>query len=470
MSSRSLRKAVFTGAALCLSWLAGPSCSHDTATAPTLLRIAPDKAAAAGGIQVTITGSGFLPGASVYFADTPAKAVVGEGDFLMATVPAYNGPLGPVEVRVRNPDGGEAARNDLFSYVRVPIEFARTLTRKVGREPSAIIAADVNGDGGPELLVTSRADNTLTVLLHNEDYQSIGSPYPTATGPAYLALADINGDGQKDALVACNSASGQDLSVLRGSGNGSFIPPVNFAIGTATGGVTAGDFNGDGKVDVALSIRSAGKVSVLTNNSPGAAVSFAMPYASYNVGREPVAVLAYELSGDGRPDIISANYRDDQLGLLLSTATGGFQQPTQTMQLGTGPIGLAVGQLTSDTRPDIAAVNFDSATVTVLKAQGDGSFAKSATLPTAAKPIAVAIADMDQDGKQDLIVANSDANLVSVYLGNGDGSFDPAQTFPVGMQPWGITVADLDHNGLPDIATANLAGNDVTILFNRTGW
>lgn len=472
MASRSLHKVISASAGLWLSMALGSSCSSQDdspeSVTPALLSVTPDKAVATGGTQVTIAGNGFLPGANVLFAGVSATSVSGQGGLLVATVPAYMGPLGLTEVRVHNPDGGEIARSDLFSYVRIPVEFARTLTRKVGKEPVAIAAADVNGDGGPELIIANRGDSTITVLLHNEDYQSTAGPYPTAATPNSIALADINGDGQKDVLVACNNSGGQDLSILRSSGNGSFIPPVNLAIGASASGVTASDFNGDGKIDVAVSLRASGKVYVLTNTSPGASVSFAQPYAGYDVGREPVGLLGYELSGDGRADIITANYRDNQLGMLLSTTSGTFQQPTQMMALGTGPVAVAAGELTSDQRPDIAAVNFDSNTVSILKAQGDGSFTKVTTLPTAEKPIAVAIADLDRDGKQDVIVANSGVNGISVFLGRGDGTFDPAQQFAVGTQPWALAVVDLDHDGLPDVATANQGSGDVSILFNRT--
>ncbi len=470
MLNQTLRRMMFINSGLLLSCMLGCSGSDQPVgvVAPTLLGVTPDKAAATGGTQVVITGSGFLPGVEVEFAGVPASTVNGQGSQLTATVPAYNGPLGPAPILIHNPDGGEVTRSDLFSYVRIPIAFAPTDTRKVGAQPSAIVAEDVNGDGGPELVVVNQGDNTMSVLLHNQNYQSAGLAYETAPSPVGLVLADINGDGQKDALIACDNASGQDLSVLRGSGNGTFLAPVNLSIALATVAVAAQDYNGDGKIDVAVVSRASGLAYVLTNNSPGASVSFATPYATYTAGLEPVALLGYDLSGKGSAALTFADYRGNQVGALTGPPTGAFQMPPKVAFVGNGPLALAAGNLTADHYPDVVTANFDASSVSVLTGQGDGTFSALLTLQTALRPSAVAVADMDQDGQQDVIVANSGTDQISIFLGNGDGSFEPAQQFAVGQQPWALAVADLDGDGKPDVATANLASGDVSILYNRT--
>lgn len=331
---------------------------------------------------------------------------------------------------------------------------------------------DVNGDGGDELIIANGDDNNITVLLHNEDYQMVGAPYATAMAPSALSVADINGDKVKDVLVACNNGGGQDLSFLRGNGNGSFTPAVNLAVGLTASGVTGQDFDGDGRIDVAASVRSQGRVYVLTNTSPGASVSFAVPYASYDVGKDPVAILSTDLNRDGRPDLVVAKYAENQIGTLVSQGNGafasGFQTPIKLAWVGSGPIALVAGELTGDMAPDVVVANFDSNTLSLLPGAGDGTFLSVFTLKTLDKPRAVALADMDQDGKLDIVVANSGANRISVFLGNGDGMFDPPQSFPVGQQPWALVVTDLDLDGKPDVATANMASGDVSILYNRT--
>jgi len=368
------------------------------------------------------------------------------------------------EVPMQVPDMG----NGDPSAPHTLIKFAPAVTRTSGLQPSAIVAADVNGDGGQELVVVNHGENSITVLLHNQDYQPIGSPYPTAVSPSGLAIADINLDGAKDLLVACSNGDSEDLDVLRGNGIGAFLPPIHIALGMTATGVVAHDFNGDGKLDVAVSVRSQSKVVKLINNSPGASVSFALPYETYKVGNLPIALVISDLNRDGRGDLVVTGDQDNQVGVLLGADPSTFETPLKVSWVGMGPVALATGELTGDQLPDIAAANFGSNTLSLLKGQGDGTFASVSTLPTGEKPTAVAVADLDQDGKQDLVVVNSGQDHISVLLGKGDGRFEAAQDFAVGQKPWAVAVADLDRDGLVDVATANLAGGDVTILYNRT--
>lgn len=112
-------------------------------TAPTLTAVTPDQAAMKGGAQITIIGTGFQPGATVRFGGVSAANVqMLSTTQLVATAPAYNGPLGPVELVVQNPDGGKVSASDLFSYLRVQVAFAPTLTRTAGNQPAAIASAD----------------------------------------------------------------------------------------------------------------------------------------------------------------------------------------------------------------------------------------------------------------------------------------------------------------------------------------
>lgn len=108
----------------------------------TLLEVTPDKAPLSGGMQVVLTGSGFEEGANVMFGGLAATDIHGESNNLYATVPAFPGPLGPVEIAVQNPSGSSVRRADLFSYVRVPVTFEKTVTRPSGRHPTAMAAAD----------------------------------------------------------------------------------------------------------------------------------------------------------------------------------------------------------------------------------------------------------------------------------------------------------------------------------------
>ena len=194
---------------------------------PTLTLVSPEIGAFAGGTSVTVYGTDFRAGATVKFAGAAATQVqVKSNSEMVVTLPAYGGPAGPVEVTVENSDSGRATSASLFSYARVVLQFAPMVTRTVGASPIAIAADDVNGDGGKELLVVNNANSSVSVLLNNLDFNQNGGPYATAALPTSIALGDLNGDGRRDLVVGCSNGSDQGVSVLRGTGNGAFMPSL----------------------------------------------------------------------------------------------------------------------------------------------------------------------------------------------------------------------------------------------------
>ncbi len=444
---------------------------------PKLISISPDRAVRTGGTQVTISGSGFQNQVTVKFAGISATAVqVKSSSQILATVPPYNGPLGFVEVLVQNPDKSQVAASDLYAYVRIPVNFADTLVRGSGNGPSALAVEDVDNDSAKDLIIANAEDKTITVLLNNgpnsQKFVATAPPYATAEEPTSLAVADINGDGVSDIIATHNNPMSQDLSVLRGSSTskGTFsTPPDYFAVGQTATSVIAKDFSGDGKVDLAVSVRTLNKVFILTNKSSGGATLFNdPPYPGYAVGRDPVALLLADFNGDSQMDLLSANYSENQIGVLLKKNDGTFMTPQLTSVVGEGPIALASGLLTADGIPDVVTANFDGNNITVRQGKGDGTFTFLPSVMTTEKPRAVAIADLDRDGKQDLVAAISGRDQIWVWLGMGDGTFEPPQIFAVGHQPWALAVVDLDGDNHPDVITANQASDDVSILLNRT--
>lgn len=447
-----------------------PPGDMSTASQPTLFGLSPDVGPLAGGTTITITGTEFREGAQVKFGGIAASNVVVKSSVeIRVTLPAWQGAIGPVEVSVDNPDGGRVASSSLFSYVRSVLQFAPTVTRSVGRSPIALAAEDVNGDGGKELLVANNIDGSLSVLLNNLDFNPSGGPYATPALPNAIAIADINGDGRRDVVLGCGNASSQEVSVLRGMGNGAFMTGDNFSVGGTVSSVAVKDFDGDGKPDVAATVRPANKLVVLSNTSANPAVSFAPTQTSYTVSGEPAALLLSDLNSDGRDDVVLSQYGMQQVGVLLASSAGGsLVTPIKTASVGLRPIALTAAELTGDGRVDVVSANFDGNSLSLLTGQNDGTFGSVSTISVGEKPTAVATGDINQDGKLDLIVANSGRNQIWVLLGRGDGNFDPPQKIITGTQPWALVVTNLDGDAKPDIAVTNLADNSVSIFLNRT--
>ena len=354
--------------------------------------------------------------------------------------------------------------------------FQRQQTFKVGDAPIAVAVVDVNGDGKPDLVTANQFGNTVSVLLGNGD-GSFQSHLAFAVGsrPDTVAVADLNGDGKDDLVVA--NYVGNSVSVLLGNGDGTFQTQQTILVGSEPDGVAVKDLNGDGKPDLVVANYGANTVSVLLGNGDGTFTrdpfsSPGLPTGTLAVGNNPEAVTVADLRGDGKYDLITANFGDNTVSVLRGNGDGTFQ-PQQIFNVGSGPIAVEAVDVNNDQKPDLITANFGDNTVSVLLGKGDGTFQDSPgylaqhTFAVGSSPYALAVADLRGDGKPDLITANYSDNTVSVLLGNGDGIFQTQQTFAVGSQPHGLAVADLRGNGEDDLVAANKGDNTVSLLLGN---
>lgn len=232
---------------------------------------------------------------------------------------------------------------------------------------SAIATADFNGDGGLDLAL----EDSVMVGYGGGAFSAAGNLYVSGI-PNGLALGDFNQDGKLDAIVASGytagpGSSGSGLAVSLGKGDGTFTPGPNspISLGVNLQGIVAADFNGKGKLDVAVTDSAANTVIVLLGNGDG---TFGAPL-TIPVGNQPVAIVTGDFNSDGKLDLAVANYGDGTITLLLGNGDGTFTQPAGSpYPVGHGPYQIAAADFNGDGKLDLAVANLDG-TVSILLQQ-----------------------------------------------------------------------------------------------------
>jgi hypothetical protein len=254
------------------------------------------------------------------------------------------------------------------------------------------------------------------------------------------------------------------VSILLGNGDGTFQPAVSYYAGGHATSVALGDFNGDGKTDLVVSTAVlAGNneaVAVLLGNGDGT-FQAAVYYPAANV---PQFVAVGDFNGDGRRDLAVTGLGG--VSILLGDGTGAFAAPVFYATGDGFAAQVAVGDFDGDGKADLAvAGGLATNTAAILLGNGDGTFQAAVSYVVGAGPVAVAIHDFNRDGKAGLAVAGS-GNL-SILPGNGDGTFQPPVNFTVGSYPVSMVAGHFNADGKPDLAVASFP-NIVSILTNTT--
>jgi hypothetical protein len=355
-------------------------------------------------------------------------------------------------------------------------------TYSVGHGPGCVVAADVNGDNKLDLICANYIDNTLTVLT-NSGNGVFGSnaTINVGKGPACVVAADVNGDGKLDLICAnFGGGGGKTLTVLTNNGSGLFGSNATLTVGGGPCCVVAADVNGDGKLDLITANGGTNgngtTLTILTNNGSGVFGS----NATLTVGSEPVSVVATDVNGDGKLDLVCANGLGESLTVLTNNGSGYFGF-NATIPLGTEPSCVTAVDVNGDGKTDLICADIILNALVVFTNNGSGGFAASTqqlSLPKfggeyLALPESVAAADLNGDGRMDLVSANSDdgvAGTLSVFTNNASFRFGSNTTLNVGAFANWVVAADLNADGKPDLISANQDANTLTVLLNTSSF
>lgn len=274
---------------------------------------------------------------------------------------------------------------------------------------------------------------------------------------------DFDGDGFMD-LAMPNELS-DDVRMMKNDGTGLYSSFSVFPLpnGNTPSPNEGADFNGDGKLDLAVGNAGNDQLSILLGDGSGGFDSL----TSYQAASAVRGVCILDLDGDGDWDVVTANRSGSTLALHKNNGNGTFAPRTTMDAHGTQETACAVGDANNDGVLDVFVGSYGSNEIGVMLGDGNGSLTFSAEVAAGGKPWMLAVGDMNRDGNIDVVSANSFNNNAAVVYGNGSGGLSAAVTYPVGSFSLAIDVGDIDGDADLDLVSSNYGSGDWTVYENN---
>lgn len=288
----------------------------------------------------------------------------------------------------------------------------------------------------------------------------------TAT-PFGIAVADFNSDGHLDLVAAPNNVSTEILLLLGRGGTERFGPPTSFPAGGEPRRISVGDFNGDGKPDVAITLDNSfglpsGRLSVLLNDGTG---KFGAPIITNTPG-DPVKAVPGDVNNDGKLDIVTGLFTgssDATVTVLLGNGAGGFTpaagSPFASFSRNNAEV--VIADFNEDGKPDLALPG-SSVGIDIFAGDGTGAFAAGVHVAGSGGLLSLTAGDFNEDGHLDLLCDNQ------MHLGTGTGTFGAPIVVAVPLDTNAAIAGNVNNDSHLDVVVGGIGGLSI-LLGNGTG-
>ncbi|HEV8701854.1 MAG TPA: VCBS repeat-containing protein [Candidatus Polarisedimenticolia bacterium] len=272
--------------------------------------------------------------------------------------------------------------------------------------------------------------------------------YVVGDHPVGVVATDYDADGFLDLITVNQQTDGNgDIALLKGFGDGRLRKVSSIVSGSLPSALVYTDVNSDGKPDLVVADLRSQEITVHLGNGTG---GFGAKLSTLIVGT-PASLAVGDFNGDAKPDVAILNSAQNNVQILLGDGLGRFPTSRQTFAIAASSKQILTIDLNADAKRDLLVVSNTTNTLRILRGDGTGLFTLNTTLTTGTGPVAMVTADFNNDTRPDIAVANQAGDNVSVFLQSTSGSFGSPSTLSPGFGPRGIAVADLNKDGRIDL-------------------